>query len=277
MTLVGFFGNKNIGNALLSIRDATLLNGNRFDYPYRVSCIQITGELSPEHDWCSGGPQYVPTVIIGDSFANAYSSMFDAYSKQIDTAFSFVQFGRGSCPMLLDYGPSYCQLITSKSFDLIQKSATINTVVLASNWPSYYEAKVQYNGGQKGFEIALLKTIQGYRNIGKRVIVLLAPPTGIKPQSCVLRPLRLTDKNACNLTIEKALKNDGSYRHYLIPLLLRMEVEYFDPFKYLCEDGFCKVTDGEKIFYADDEHLSYLGGEYIAKKGSLDLQNMFYK
>ena len=114
-----------------------------------------------------------------------------------------------------------------------------------------------------------------YKDLDKKVIVLLAPPVGSNPKSCIIRPVRITDKNICNLPKSQALSVDGDYRSYLIPFLNKLDVQYFDSFKYFCDEVECKITDGEKIFFADERHMSFFGGEFLASKASLELLKLF--
>lgn len=273
MAVAGYLGYDAYGRDGLKFRPAqTAVHTNRFDIPYKGSCEELTGEFFSD-DWCNVGTASVApatTVMIGDSFANAFSPMLAAFSKR-DAHFSFAQFGRGQCPTLLEYGPPYCRLIANRSFEYVRGSPHVRTVVLAANWPAYYAGKdfywVNHTETQASFKHALEKTIGMYRDIGKDVAVFLAPPVGADPKSCILRPLRLTQKNSCNLTLERARRFDGDYRAYLLPAMARLAVATFDPFEFFCNDSECKIAENARIFSADGGHLSVFGGEYLADKG----------
>ncbi len=253
---------------------------NRFDFPYRGSCKALTGELD-DNDWCNSGTspaRQESAMVIGDSFANSFAITLNAYARGGDE-FSFRQIGRGECPSLLDYGPGSCREISRKAFDYIKNSTEIKTVVLAANWSAYYRGK-RFSGidqvvGQEVFKEAFERTVQAYREAGKNIVVFLAVPSGSNPKSCIARPVRLTDRNNCALTIESAHQTDGNYRQYLIPFLQGLQIPYFDPFKYLCNDAGCTIEKGGRIFYADGRHLSIFGGEFLAEKGANDLRAIF--
>lgn len=253
---------------------------NRFDYPYKESCKKFTGE-SYYDDWCNIGTKSqgeISTALIGDSFSNAYSTMLNSYSNSIDLTFSFTQLGRGQCPSLLDYGPAYCKLITEKSLSYIRNSPKIKTVVLASNWPAYYNGKdfnwIKHIENKDAFTVAFEKTVKTYINLGKQVVVFLSPPVGSNPKSCITRPIRITNKNICKLSTSDALNNDGNYRDYMIPLLDSLGVQHFDPFKYFCNEVECKIMADGKIFSADGGHMSVFGGEFLSIKGSDELRKL---
>lgn len=281
MTIVGYVGYNTYDRDGLRFRRAEKTTKiNRFDVPYKESCEEISGEIYGD-DWCNSGTKLrnpITTVMIGDSFSNAYSTLLQSYSEKTDTNFSFRQIGRGQCPSLLNYGPAYCQLITKKSFEFIKNSPDIKTVILSSSWPAYYNGKdftwVKHIENKDAFIVAFEETVKAYKNLGKQVIVLLAPPVGSNPKSCIIRPVRLTEKNICNLPKSIALGNDGDYRTYLIPFLNREDIQYFDSFKYFCDEFECKIIEDGKIFSADGGHMSVFGGEFLAQKASFELKKL---
>ena len=280
MTIVGCVGYNTYLRDDLKFRDAEkTVKINRFDFPYKESCEAITGEVYDD-DWCNVGVKIniIPThVILGDSFSNTYSPMLKAYART-DNSFSFFQFGRGECPSLLDYGPSYCRLITNKSYEYVKGNPQVRTIVMASNWPVYYNEKEFHWGkhveSKDAFIAAFEKTVKAYKALGKNVVVLLAPPVGSNPKSCIVRPIRLTVKKSCTLSKAQALANDGDYRDYLITFLGDVGVKYFDPFKYFCDEAECKIVSDGKIFSADGGHMSIFGGEYLIQSGGEELRSV---
>ncbi|MFM8316622.1 MAG: acyltransferase family protein, partial [Deltaproteobacteria bacterium] len=282
MAVVGFAGIYAYNCDGLKFRSAEKATTiNRFDLPYRESCEKITGETYGD-DWCNAGTttkEPISSVIIGDSFSNSYTPMLKAYFEKVDQNFSFIQFARGQCPSLINYGPTYCQIITAKSFEYIKNSPAVKKVVLAAHWPAYYSGKRNFFQSNHiesaaSFKEAFERTIKSYRDLGKEVIVLLATPVGGLPKSCVIRPLRITDRNICNLSIQNALNTDGDYRDYMIPFLDSLNIRYFDPFKYFCNDTECKLTMDGEIFNVDTYHLSVFGGEFLLNRGSGELRNL---
>ena len=283
MLVVGGVGYATYKNDGLKSRSAELSAGiNRFDQPYKESCEQLTGEIYGD-DWCNAGTASInkvaTTVMIGDSHSNAYAPMLSEYTRSTNKNFSFVQLGRGQCPALLDYGPDYCRLISNKSFEFIKNNPAIKTIILASDWGAYANGKdfqwVQHKESGEAFRASFEKTVLAYRDIGKDVVMMLAVPTGSAPQSCILRPMRITNKNICNLAIETARSNDRNYRESLLPLLTKLDIAYFDPFVHFCDDIECRIAVGTKIFSADGGHMSIFGGEYLAAKGKGDLDSLF--
>ena len=239
------------------------------------SCFFIT-KAPPHDDWCYKGnfdTDNLNTILIGDSYSNSYSEMMVQYSK-VNNLISFTQIGRGQCPALIDYGPEYCRKLSRKTLEFISKNKQIKNVMLALDWNAYINGKTyldtNHREDTKNFKIAFKKTVKRYKAMGKNLVVFLSPPYGSKPKSCIPRPIRLSQKNICSLSLSTAEKNDQHYRDYLIPLLLKEKISYFDPFTFLCDNDSlqCKVALNNHIFYLEDGgHLSNHGGTYLAQQG----------
>ena len=269
------------GNGLPT-RPAAQINGvNTWDnLTFATPCKFITN--GPNHDdWCNIGnaPNKPPTtVLIGDSVGNNFAPMLQSYSEQAgNSAFVFRQFGRGFCHGFADIGYENCQELIKETQSYIEKTPSIDTVILAANWPLYFNGFDRIGStpvSSQQFKAAFEKNVAYYQGLGKRVIVFLAPPVGANPRACLTRPIRLSDKSNCNLALPEALHNDGQYRAYFSAYLKSKNIETFDPFKYMCDATSCKVTDGTLIYYVDHEHFSIFGGQFLAEAAKDDLKNL---
>jgi hypothetical protein len=260
---------------------------NNFDLGYKGTCSAITHETY-EDDWCNEGTSInrkIKVLIMGDSHSNAFSSMFNAYSKMNSSFPGFIQFGRGECPTLIDYGPEPCKKITNDIFKYINSHQDISTVVLSAKWSFYIEGK-NYSGGKykksskespEAFRFALDKTITKLESMNKKVVILLEVPHGSEPKSCIPRPLKFQKVSQCNLSLSNALiKNKGS-SVYLKNKLDNLHIKYLDPFVYFCDKSTCKTIDKNKILYSDLSHISYFGGEFLAAHAKEELDHLFIK
>ncbi len=237
---------------------------NRFDHPYKQDCAAVLGS-SGDNDWCNAGnangaaPQM---LLAGDSFSNAYTEML----KAVPGAPRFVQAGRGGCPALAGYGNAECRAFTNKVLALAENTPELATVVLAGHWPAYVDRReMGMSATADEFFQAFEATVARYQAMGKRVVVLLSPPTGSKPRACLGRPISLSKKRMCDLPQTLAMENDGAYRERMLPFLESKGVPAFDPFRALCDGTKCQAIDGDKILYADINHLSVYGGQYLAQ------------
>lgn len=263
-------------------RQAALVNQvNKFDYPYIHACDAFTG-MKPDDDRCSSDrlPPTAPgVVVIGDSVSNAYAATLTEYSKLVE-GFSYMQFGRGLCPMLNDYGPAFCARMTAYARNYITNHPSVHTVVLASNWPLYFNGQDwagvrELKETPERFRRAFNQTVEYYQSLGKKVVVFYPPAAGADPRSCVVRAFTLTRRSACDPDAREARAIDGNYRPTFDPYLESRNVAIFDPFPALCENGSCKMLDGHKLLWSDGGHMSWYGGQYLARHALTDLRRVF--
>ncbi|HMS27051.1 MAG TPA: acyltransferase family protein [Burkholderiaceae bacterium] len=250
---------------------------------FAQSCKFLT-QSKEQDDWCNQGnaPTKAPThVLLGDSVGNGFAPMLHAYATAQNTGtepeFVFKQFGRGACPMLLGIGPAHCKELTQAAKSYIEHNNSIHTVLLAANWTLYFHGNEWYGHSKidaQEFQNAFSNTVKHYQSLGKRVIVILAPPIGANPRACVVRPMRLSAENNCSLQLQDVLNNSRDYKKPFVALLAALHIDYFDPERYLCDTATCKVTDGPRILYLDHEHFSEFGGPYIANQASKELRQI---
>lgn len=243
---------------------------NRFDYPYKQSCQPMLG-AGYDGGWCNSGNAGAlapDTLLVGDSFSNAYAPMLAERARDGGGG-RFVQIGMGGCPVLAGYGRPDCRAFSQAVAGYLQRTPSLRTVILAGHWPAYVDH--QELGPQvesaASFDLAFARTVAQYQARGLQVVVLLAPPTGSKPRACIARPITLTTKRLCDVPTATATDNDGGYRIRMLPLLAQHKVAVFDPFPVLCPGKICKTLDGERILYADINHLSLFGAQYLARNG----------
>jgi hypothetical protein len=277
--LAGFVVFQNNG---VTTRAAAQINGvNTWDnLTFATPCKFITNGANHD-DWCNIGnaPSKPPTtLLIGDSVGNNFAPMLQRYAEQAgDSAFVFRQFGRGLCHGFPEIAYENCAELVNATRAYIEKTPTVDTIILAANWPLYFNGFDRVGStpvSSQQFKAAFEKNVAYYQGLGKRVIVFLAPPVGANPRACLTRPIRLSDKSSCNLALAEALHNDGPYRAHFAVYLKSIKVDTFDPFKYMCDETSCKVTDGTRIYYVDHEHFSVFGGQFLADAAKDDLKNL---
>jgi peptidoglycan/LPS O-acetylase OafA/YrhL len=282
VAILGLIGFAIFQNNGVTTRAAAQINGvNTWDnLTFATPCKFITN--GPNHDdWCNIGnaPNKPPTtLLIGDSVGNNFAPMLQSYSEQAgDSAFVFRQFGRGLCHGFPEIAYENCAELVNATRAYIEKTPTVDTIILAANWPLYFNGFDRVGStpvSSQQFKAAFEKNVAYYQGLGKRVIVFLAPPVGANPRACLTRPIRLSDKSSCNLALAEALHNDGPYRAHFAVYLKSIKVDTFDPFKYMCDETSCKVTDGTRIYYVDHEHFSVFGGQFLADAAKDDLKNL---
>lgn len=232
------------------------------------------------------GPSRSHVVLLGDSFANSYSS-FLMSSKKNYRNFTFTQAGLGLCPLLLGFGPPECADAADKIFNVIKSNENVKTVFIASNfkWYTNGEALAYYKLKSKSpeelavalnttspeaFNAALIRTVSEYRKLGKQVTILLTPPYGRNPKECAPRLFKVAK---CDFPRPKDIEK--SNKQIMALWEKGMQPVFFDPFLYLCDATTCFLTNGRSdIYYIDSWHLGVKGGEFLAESGRQDFARL---
>ncbi len=258
-------------------------------YPYKHSCEAVT-KAPYRDDWCHpGNTDAAPEVLLlGDSFSNAYASTLAKLSEK--QPFTFQQFGRGQCPMLLGYGPAVCRELLDAVLNSVERSK-LHTVILALDWSAYVQGKdytlmrsTAQPESAENFASALKATVDFWHTSGKRVVLFYSPPQGLDHRYCARRyKAGSFDSAMCSQSLAQALAHDRDYRQVLTRILAgNLGITYFDPFPYFCEQGTCSVISAGKILYEDyfrepgspevsRSHLSDAGAVMLAERGEYEL------
>lgn len=255
-----------------------------FSHYYRQDCAFISGATPDVNDWCNRGNAQgkSPNVVMqGDSYSNSWSTVLAEYAQTKGSGMIYEQYGRGQCPVLLGISPPLaCGDLAQKAYDKVKNTPSIQTVMLASNWISYFGETRKWNDDtgrvykRAEIEQALENTIKAYQALGRKVVVVYQAPQVDEPKACAERRIRIgAAEDKCSLTKAYALRNEN-YRAYLDPIIARTKASTFDPFLYMCDAMTCKTKDGSKIFFASRDHFSGFGGEYLAHKAASDLKKL---
>lgn len=260
MIATGFVGYGTYKKDGLKDRKATAGFVDSFTFAFAEDCDQFgwKGGLCNFAD----GPDGASVILIGDSFSSSYSTFLAGIKKK--SSFQFTQAGLGLCPLLLDFGPPECAAAANKVFELIKSHENLKFVFISSNfhWYATGQAGTKYGktASADAFNASLINTVDAYRKIGRRVVLLLTPPYGKDPKACAPRPFKLA---SCDFPRPEDIEKSNR----IIKALWGTDnpPDFFDAFPYLCDSNTCRLTNGGgDIYYIDSWHLSIKGGEYLA-------------
>lgn len=264
---------------------STTMLRNDFGVPYRESCAPLMGSKF-SNDWChlseagpAGSLDQAQVLVIGDSHAGSFSTVMSALRQHDD--FYFAQLARGQCPTLLNYGPPSCQALAAKALEYAKSLKGLKTVVLAGRWPMYedrFEPDMLDNT-KADFTAALRRTLSAYQALGVQLVVIHDVPLTSNPKACVERPIaplsEFAHLQACPIPLSRAQEADLSNRQIFKALARDYpQLQFFDPWHYLCDKRECRVRVGDDILYVDESHLSVSGGAYLARQGGDALRTM---
>jgi peptidoglycan/LPS O-acetylase OafA/YrhL len=235
------------------------------------------------------GLDHSEIVLIGDSFAHAYSN-FVMGSKRYSN-FTFTEIGLEVCPLLIGYGPPVCQQAAETTLGLIKSHENMRYVFLAGNYSWYqtgeaipYYAKVPATPEARttdlavispdAFAAALKRTVEAYQKLGRNVVLFLTPPYGKDPRDCAPRLFKVA-KCGIDRTTEAIRTIEASNAKLLKLWPADERPVVFDPFPYMCDPVSCRLTNGaSKIYYVDSWHLSVEGGDFMAEAARIEFAKL---
>lgn len=249
----------------IKLRNADLIKNNNFNIDYKFSCEFLTDKVNKE-DRCRRGAKVGVTplyLMLGDSHANAFTTVFDALAVEKPAFSRYIQIGRGLCPLVPGIGDEECLALTNHALNFAVQPTSPSHVILAGQWPLYVNNKLSQAQVElfiHGLKIAL----ERLTSAGKKVIFVHTVPLGALPRTCLAR-MPNSVVGQCDISRQTMLVRQEGYRDIISPLLEHFGVIQFDPDKLLCDGIKCIVFNKGEIFYLDDSHLSHSGGKYIAE------------
>jgi hypothetical protein len=199
------------------------------------------------------------------------------------------------CPPLLDiefvgagvdYAP--CSAFNSEVFEYVTTRADVRVVLLSARWGLYTE-NVRFGRDDPGpitylldsdsstpspetskrvFVRALDATVAKLREAGRTVIMLGGvPPIGINVPDCLARNyMPFSDVRDCSVSTEEVLP----HLEYADSVIEAIGDRYSGVCTYLprrafCRDGKCIERNGTDVLYANDDHISSRGAEFLAR------------
>ena len=114
---------------------------------------------------------------------------------------------------------------------------------------------------------ALDASIKSLIKQGREVYVFLEnPELGFSPKSCIDRPFGITSR-ACTVPFKEYKQRMQAYRSKVIDIVDKYQNAFIlDPEPYLCDEENCYARIDERMLYADGDHFSVMGSQYIASK-----------
>lgn len=131
----------------------------------------------------------------------------------------------------------------------------------------YSTARINTQISSEVFELGLIDTINVISKSGKKLIfVHQLPELGFDPRQCLGR-FRQFKSAKCDLEINIVNQRLNPYKEITSKVLENKKNIYqYDPSYFVCNKLNCSpFNDNGVLFYKDDDHMSKIGAEYIAK------------
>lgn len=254
------------GHRWVEVKNAELVSNSEFKMDYNHECgfprekykderCRISEKLVDKSD-----PKF---VLIGDSLSNSLTTMFDTLGKDEVKYVQYIQYGKGSCPIVLKTESVECQQFSHRVLADIEKYGGNSVLVVMAQW-SLYPEKSLYS---------LEEFLRRSRASNKKVIVSLSFPLGARPRTCIDRGIpSLSGNQHCDTPLNVSIERSQKAHEVIRGLVHKYGYELFDPSGFFCDLKYCKVVDKNTLLYFDDSHITRAGGAYLAakSKGWLD-------
>ena len=238
-------------------------------------------------------------AIIGDSHAHVtYAGMANEANKK---GYGSVLLANSSCPPLIDFiwgrNPKEindCKIKIDQILSILESESKIDKVFIATRGPTYIHGEVdgkftlesvnnslskveQENLTYKTYFDGFIKTlshIQDIDHVRDIYYFLENPELDFLPKEVIPRPFDRWGISAQNNTMDKSLYllRMKKYRDLVESNVLNYsKTKVIDPMPYLCDADNCFTFKNNNFLYADDDHFSVYGSNYIAQKISNDV------
>jgi peptidoglycan/LPS O-acetylase OafA/YrhL len=215
-------------------------------------------------------------ALIGDSHAEAVAMALGERAQAY--GLKGVVFTRGRCvPLLAVRRPKqdYCTDYMKFAYDTVAKMGITN-VILVSRWLIYVGTPDPMNPPLVALDDGAMPTDNAAviargleRSLaflpGKRVTILAGiPEIGFPPPSVIARTLSFGLSPPSPPTLAAYRRQQSEVLAVLNAAASGARAQILDPTGLLCPDGQCRITDGGRILYFDENHLSRDGARLLA-------------
>lgn len=244
----------------VEVRNSELVSNSEFKMDYNHECGFPREKYSDER--CRISEKLVNTsdpkfVLIGDSLSNSLTTMFDALDRNDAKYTQYIQYGKGSCPIVLKTENVECQEFSHRVLADIEKYGGNSVLVVMAQWSLYPERSLY----------SLEEFLSRSRANNKKVIVSLSFPLGARPRTCIDRGIPFISGNQnCDTPLNVSAERSQNAHEVIRSLVHKYGYELFDPSGFFCDLKYCKVVDKNTLLYFDDSHITRAGGEYLAVK-----------
>lgn len=256
-----------------------------------------------------GDKKSKPTFIVwGDSHALSLTDGMDKYARA--NGITGVFAGKSACPplrlvrILINDVPTNCRQFNDIIFKDVAADKDMKNVFLVGRWEVYsgkptlgndagsemtlddgITKNVIEHDNLKVFEESLVRTIGSLERAGKNVYFVMDVPE--VPYDVPSEMGKIEYFKHVFPALTSFVTSALPYSHYqernelvfqvLEKVKSKTNVKVVDIQDILCKDGECRLTEGGKSLYADDDHLSVFGSEYVIGQAGNILDDIFKK
>lgn len=227
------------------------------------------------HSSVSGQPI---VALIGDSHAHA---AYPGLAKALDAkGYGTILMANSSCPMTLGYPikgktkqqDQECQKHMQEIVSILKAQKKIKTVIVMTRGPIYWTGRApafesdQLHGKHltpQQWRLGMNRLYQSIQLHDRQIYYVVENPELKKlSEQCQAIPFRSLPSN-CSLSTQQVLARQKTYKELLAQI---PGLKVIDATKLFCPGVSCRWNSDEGMsYYADDNHLSVAGSEWLAE------------
>ena len=254
-------------------------------------CQSRTPTVRGIQAYCNQNLPTPPEVaLLGDSHALA---LYPGLSARFAAAGqSLLLLGASACAPFLGLDIRWavdtkaCSAVMDGALDLVMRSPSIHTVLLAHRGPFYIEGlptafelarepqtRIRLVRGQglpatdnlDAYRQSMGATLTALQRAGKRVILVIdSPEIAMEPRACVRQQ---PAPAGCGLPVSAYRDRTRRYLQVTAEVLRQFPAtEVWDLPRLLCDDRLCHARRGDDVLYRDADHLSVRGSQWVAAR-----------
>ena len=275
-----------------TMRVALNENYGKWDFKKNSLCNQLYGE--DQLTFCVTNSAEPDIILFGDSHANQlYPGLIEAYANSR----GILSIGNGP-PLdgvsvkfenVTEHPWQFGQESYRRVFNIISKSKTLKTVILASNWEplihgEFIQSEHKSRTGrirlvddnsndnrsnievfEKSFEETISKLVKLDKNI---IVVIDTPEIMVNTRVCLKN---INSESLCSFERDQVFERQKYFREYLVRLRKKYPViKVFDPVPIVCPEVMCEIHDEGNLHFRDLSHIS----SYTSQKIGLALKDV---
>lgn len=162
-------------------------------------------------------------VILGDSYANALTTIFDALAVVSQEFSRYIKIGRELCPLVSGIGDTKYQALTETAIFFTAEPTGSKYVVLAGQWSLHINRNsldAQIERSIQGLE----QTITTLQQAGNQVVFTHTMPLGVLPRT---RTARIPGKISgdCSILSQTMFERENGYKSLVSGVLEKFGVK----------------------------------------------------
>lgn len=219
-------------------------------------------------------PANAKVALWGDSHAGAIApALIKAAEETKETGLLITG---NNCFLLPEYKDRMrkqddCVDRTQRVLDYLSGQKQIRTIVLANHWAGHLRKWSKRIGAKEAERLrleSLLALIDALEKAGKKVVISGQTPEIASENQNIPSIIARIELYGRDIDLRPTPQLFDLQQKQIAPVFKTIEeqtpVQFIWPHKVLCDETACRIRDGDRLYYFDEDHLSTYGAEQLS-------------